>query len=86
MTNDAKRVLLEFRDGSPFGQACVRRLLECRVRKARRAIHSLLDAGLALPTEKDGTTRYRLSAQGRDLGSAVLELRSRSNETARRSP
>lgn len=80
MTNDAKRVLVEFADGSPFGTASVRHLLSCRANRPRRAIQSLVNAGLARPTEQGSITRYELSPQGRDLGSAVFELRSGSKE------
>ena len=76
MTNDAKRVLLEFADGSPFGPVAVRRLLGCRAKGAARAIESLVNAGLARPTDPGRRTLYELSPRGRDLGSAVFELRS----------
>ncbi|WP_420462812.1 hypothetical protein [Candidatus Palauibacter sp.] len=76
MANDAKRVLVEFADGSPFGPVAVRRLLGCRAKRAARAIESLVGAGLARPTDRGSATLYRLSPRGRDLASAVLELRS----------
>ena len=76
MTNDAKRVLLEFADGSLFGSVTVRRLLGCGAGQAARAIGSLVSQGLARQTDRGGATLYRLTARGRDLGSAVVELRS----------
>ena len=75
MTNDAKRVLVEFADGSPFGAVAVRELLGCGARRAARAIESLVGAGMARPAARGRATLYKLSARGRDLGSAVLELR-----------
>ena len=75
MTNDPKRVLLEFSDGSPFGPVAVRRLLGCRAKRAARAIESLVGAGLARPTDRGGATLYKLSPRGRDLASAVAEWR-----------
>ncbi|MDE2943463.1 MAG: hypothetical protein OXT63_04560 [Gemmatimonadota bacterium] len=76
MTDDAKRVLVEFADGSSFGPVAVRRLLGCGARRAARAIESLVGEGFAQPANLGGATLYKLSARGRDLGSAVLELRS----------
>ena len=64
VTDDAKRVLLEFRDGSPFGPASVRRLLQYRAKRAGRAIQSLLNAGLARPTDQGRRTLYELSPRG----------------------
>ena len=77
MTDDAKRVLVEFADGSPFGAADVRRLLRCRALRAGRAIQSLVNAGLARPTDRSGRHIYKISPRGRDLASAVMGLRSR---------
>ena len=76
MTEDAKRVLVTFADGSPFGPVAVRRLLGCGAKRAARAIDSLVGAGLARPADRGGATLYRLSARGRDLGTAVPGLRS----------
>ena len=56
---------------SPFGG-----LLGCRAKGAARAIESLVNAGLARPTDPGRRTRYELSPRGRDLGSAAFELRS----------
>ena len=75
MTDNAKRVLVEFADGSPFGSAAVRRLLGGGTRRAARAIESLVGAGMARPAARGRATLYKLSARGRDLGSAVLGLR-----------
>ncbi|MDE0357761.1 MAG: hypothetical protein OXN92_08455 [Gammaproteobacteria bacterium] len=76
MTDDAKRVLFEFADGSPFGVAGVRRLLRCRTVRAGRAIQSLVNAGLARPTDRGGRQLYRIGPRGRDLAaSAVTALR-----------
>jgi len=76
VTEDAKRVLVEFADGSPFGAVAVRRLLGGGARRAARAIESLVGAGFARPADRGGAALFKLSARGRDLGSAVLELRS----------
>ncbi|MCY3704488.1 MAG: hypothetical protein OXH08_03170 [Gammaproteobacteria bacterium] len=75
MTDDAKRVLFEFADGSPFGVAGVRRLLRCRAVRAGRAIQSLVNAGLARSTDRGGGQLYKISPRGRDLASAVIALR-----------
>lgn len=76
MTEDAKRLLVEYADGSPFGTAAVRRQLGGEAMRAARAIESLVGARLARPANRDGATLCKLSARGRDLGSAVLGLRS----------
>lgn len=83
MTNDAKRVLVEFADGSPFGVADVRLLLRCRALRAGRAIQSLVNAGLGWPTDRGGRHLYRISPQGRDLASTVIKLRSRTKDDRR---
>ena len=67
MTEDAKRILLEFSDGEPFGITTVRRLLKCRQPRAERALRSLTTAGMA--RRSPGNDRiYRLTPLGRDLG------------------
>ncbi|MDE2879649.1 hypothetical protein [Candidatus Palauibacter soopunensis] len=78
--DDAKRVLVEFADGSPFGAADVRLLLRCRALRAGRAIQSLVNAGLARPTDRGGRHLYGISPRGRDLAATVIKLRSRAKE------
>ena len=81
MTDDAKRVLLAFTDGSQFGPVAVQRLFGWGAKRAERAIRSLVKAGLAQPMDRSRRTLYELSPRGRDLGSTVLELRAGSEET-----
>ncbi|MXX71496.1 MAG: hypothetical protein F4205_06370 [Gemmatimonadetes bacterium] len=75
MTDDAKRVLVEYADGSAFGSVAVRRLLGGGAMRAARAIESIVGAKLDRPANRSGATLYKLSARGRDLGAAVLGLR-----------
>ncbi|WP_420439811.1 hypothetical protein [Candidatus Palauibacter sp.] len=76
MTEDAKRVLVAFADGSPFGPVAVGRLLGGGAKRTARAIDSLVGAGLARPADRGGATLFRLSPRGRDLGTTVLGSRS----------
>ncbi|MYE35048.1 MAG: hypothetical protein F4X23_09380 [Gemmatimonadales bacterium] len=67
MTEDAKRILLEFSDGEPFGITTVCRLLKCRQARAERALRSLITTGMV--RRSAGNDRiYRLTPLGRDLG------------------
>lgn len=73
MTDDAKRVLLEYADGSMFGLTAVRSLLGSTVR-AIRAIDSLTASGHARVKDDGRLSLYRLTAKGRDLAQAAREL------------
>ena len=67
MTDDAKRILIEFFDGEPFGVTTVCRLLNCPQARAERALRSLVTTGMARRSR--GNDRiYRLTPLGRDLG------------------
>ena len=66
MTEDAKKVLLEYADGSVFGRMAVRSLLGGSNVRATRAILSLVRAGLV--RRHDGGLRlYRLTPLGREI-------------------
>lgn len=70
MTNDAKRVLSRWSDGSRFGLRAVADLLDCNHRRAKLTIDQLIDSGWA--TKIDRTRElYRLSSRGCDLGQGV---------------
>ncbi len=73
MTDDAKKVLLQYADGSPFGAMGVRSLLGGSAGRAARAIDSLLNSGFARLGSDDGRL-YKLTAKGRDLARAARQL------------
>ncbi|MYA33276.1 MAG: hypothetical protein F4164_06355 [Gemmatimonadales bacterium] len=72
MTDDAKKILIEYADGSAFGAMGVRSLLGGSGARAARAIDSLLASGFARPGSDDGRL-YKLTAKGRDLAGAALQ-------------
>lgn len=72
MTDDAKKILLEYADGSPFGAMGVRSLLGGSSARAARAIDSLLASGFARLGSDDGRL-YKLTAKGRDLARAARQ-------------
>ena len=72
MTDDAKKVLLKYADGSPFGAVGVRSLLGGSSVRAARAIDSLLSSGFARLGSDDGRL-YKLTAKGRDLARAARQ-------------
>ncbi|WP_419166732.1 hypothetical protein [Candidatus Palauibacter sp.] len=74
MTDDAKKVLAAFADGSLFGPTAVQRVLGCPARRASRAIRSLEDDGMARIADRGRRRIYRLTPRGRDLGHAAAEL------------
>jgi len=72
MTDDAKKILLKYADGAPFGAMGVRSLLGGSGVRAARAIDSLLTSGLARLGSDDGRL-YKLTAKGRDLARAARQ-------------
>lgn len=70
ITNDAKRVVRRWRDGSRFGLRAIADLLGCDHRRAKMIVGKLIDSGWA---EKIDRTRdlYRLSSRGCDLGQGL---------------
>lgn len=70
MTNDAKRVLSRWCDGSRFGLRAVADLLDCSHRRAKLTIDQLIDSGWAMKIDRKREL-YRLSSRGCDLGQGV---------------
>lgn len=70
MTNDSKRVLSRWCDGSRFGLRAVADLLDCSHRHAKLTIDRLIDSGWAMKIDRKREL-YRLSNRGRDLGRGV---------------
>ena len=70
MTNDAKRVLSRWCDGSRFGLRAVANLLDCSHRRAKRTVNQLMDSNWATKTDRTREI-YRLSKRGCDLGQEI---------------
>ena len=70
MTNDAKRVLSGWCDGSRFGLRAVADLLDCGHRRAKLTIDQLIDSGWAMKIDRTREL-YCLTRRGCDLGQGV---------------
>ena len=75
MTEDAKKILLTYGDGLPFGLVSVRRLLGGSKSRARRAIDDLLRSGHVRPKDTEAAVLYTLTEVGRDLAEAYRTTR-----------
>ena len=67
MTNNAKRVLRRWRDGSRFGLRAVADLVGCNHRSAKFIMNQLIASDWAEKIDRKRDL-YRLSSRGRDLG------------------